>query len=310
MRVRVALYGAGQVNQAVAAILAARRGVDILGPFRRADRKVALASGAEVVIVATTSFLADIAPDIEEAIENGSNVIVTAEEAAFPKAVDERIARKLDKIARRREVTILGAGLNPGFAFDALVLTATGAAPSVDSLLIERVVDLSGFGEVVLRRIGIGFTADEFQAGTTDGSITGHIGFPQSMRIVADRLGVEIDRIERVIEPLIAERSHEGRHVSVAAGMTAGFRQEYKAIVGRSPWFVAKFLGHLDPVSYGQPPRDRIELRGGSPIVLEISPGLNPQISAPAIVANSIPRVMTAEPGWRTVGELPPATPW
>jgi 2,4-diaminopentanoate dehydrogenase C-terminal domain/alpha/beta hydrolase fold len=127
-------------------------------------------------------------------------VITTAEEAAYPWAIDAATADRLDALARSRGVTILGAGLNPGLAFDALVLTACSVVPEVDSLLVERVVDVSGFGETVLRRIGIAHSPESFEESRRTGAVTGHIGFPHSMRVVAGRLGVEIERIDRELE--------------------------------------------------------------------------------------------------------------
>jgi 4-hydroxy-tetrahydrodipicolinate reductase len=262
------------------------------------------------VVIATTSFLADVAPDVREAVEAGANVITTAEEAAFASAVDPVLATELDGLARARGVSILGTGLNPGFAFDALVLTATGATWSVDALRVERVVDLSGFGNAVLRRIGVGYAADEFETGTADGTITGHMGFPQSMRIVAEKLGVSIERIERRIQPILAERRHEAANMSVDAGMTAGFEQRYEAIVDGRVWFEAVFVGHLDPHGNGTPPRDEIFVLGETPVHMLVTPGLNPQVGAPAVVANSLRRVVAAPPGWCNVGSLPPACPW
>jgi len=307
---RVSLYGAGQLNGNVARVLAARAGVEVLGPFGRAERDAALGTGADVVVIATTSFLADVAADVGTAVAAGSNVIVSAEEAAFPAAADAALAAELDALARAGGVTVLGAGLNPGFAFDALVLTATGVAWDVESLWIERVVDLSGFGATVLRRIGIGYTAAEFAAGTARGTITGHLGFPQSMRVVADRLGVALERIDRTIEPVLAERPYATAHLAVPAGTTAGFHQRYVGIANGRPWFEAIFDGHLDPAGQGRPPRDEILVRGSTPVRFVVEPGFNPQVGAPAVIANSLPRVIAAEPGWRTVGELPPACPW
>src|ERR1700730_17835655 len=162
---RVSLYGNGQVNRNVATILARRSGYQVSGPYGRGDRERALRSGAEIVVVVTTSFLADIADDVREAIRSGSNVITTAEEAAFPAAVDAELSDALDRLAREQGVTVLGCGLNPGLAFDALVLTATGAAWEVESLRIERSVDVSKFSVTILRRLGVGYTASEFAHG-------------------------------------------------------------------------------------------------------------------------------------------------
>jgi len=307
---RVAFYGAGQVSTNAAAILQRRDGFEVLGPFGRDRRDEALRAGADAVVIATTSFLAAIADDVRYAVEAGSNVITTAEEAAYPWANDAATADRLDALARSRGVTILGAGLNPGFAFDALVLTACGAVPEVESMVVERVVDLSGFGETVLRRIGVGHSAQSFDEGCRNGTVTGHIGFPQSMRVVAAGLGVSIERIDRELEPIFAESELAASSLTVKPGETAGFRQRYAAIRQDAVWFEALFIGHIAPTSIGQEPHDAIAVRGPyGDLDLAATPGMNPQISSSSIVANSIRRVVDASPGWTTVGELPPAVP-
>lgn len=306
---RVAVYGAGQLGTGVARILSQRGGFEILGPHGRERRDQALRSGADVVVVATTSFLAAVAPDIRLAVESGSNIIVSAEEAAFPWAVDAYLADELDALARERGVTIMGGGLNPGFAFDALVVTATGPSSQVTSIRVERIVDLSGFGETVLRRIGVGHSPEEFAAGSASGAITGHIGFPQSMHVVANALGVTLERVDREISPLFAEREQRGRHIVVPAGSTAGFEQHYVGVVAGAPWFEAVFTGHLDPASIGKPPRDEIWIEGDPPLHYAVVPGFNAQSGSSSLIANSVRRLAAAAPGWLTIADLPPAAP-
>jgi 2,4-diaminopentanoate dehydrogenase len=307
---RVSLYGAGQVARNVADILARRGHVTVHGPFGREQRDEALRAGAEVVVIATTSFLAAVADDIRDAVEAGSNVITTAEEAAFPWANDAATANRLDALARSRGVTILGAGVNPGFAFDALVLTACGVVAEVETIRVERVVDLSGFGATVLRRIGVGHSADAFAEGVRTGTVTGHIGFPQSMRVVAGRLGVEIERIDRELEPIFADAELVASALTVGSGETAGFRQRYAAMSGGRTWFEAVFTGHIAPAAIEAQPRDSIAIRGPyGGIDLAAVPGIQPQSGSAAVVANSLQRVLAAPPGWKTVAELPPAVP-
>jgi 4-hydroxy-tetrahydrodipicolinate reductase len=295
----VSIYGAGGLGRRVAEILSRRPGYDVAGPWRRDDRDRALRARADVVVIATTSFLRAVAPDIRDAVEAGSSVITSAEEAAYPWAVDEALASELDALARARGVTILGGGLNPGFAFDALVATILGAGRDVDTIRVERVVDLSGFSEAIHRRIGVGFTPEEFEAGTREGRITGHIGFPQSMRIVARALGLELERIDRRIWPLFDE----------STGRTAGFEQHYVGAVAGRPWFQALFTGHVAPESIGRPPRDEIWIEGSPPLHVAVTPGLDAQTGSSALVANSVRRVAAAPPGWLTVADLPPAVP-
>lgn len=306
---RVAFYGAGQVGGNAAAILRGRTGYDVLGPYARDERDTALGSGADVVVIATTSFLRDVVDDVEKAVAAGSNVVTTAEEAAYPWANDAAIADRVDAAARSAGVTVLGTGLNPGFAFDALVLTVCGICAEVRGLRVERMVDLSGFGRAVLRRIGVGYTPEEFDDGTRSGAITGHIGFPQSMRVVAGALGVAIDRIDREIEPIFADQPIQTTSLAVEPGQTAGFRQRYAALVAGEVWFEAVFTGHVAPVAAGLEPRDEIAVDATPPVRVVTAPGMNPQSGSAAIVANSVRRVAAAAPGWTTVAALPPAFP-
>jgi 4-hydroxy-tetrahydrodipicolinate reductase len=293
----VAIYGAGQAGTAVAALLA-RRGLDVAGPFGRGERATALSGGADVVVLTTTSFLADIADDVRTAIAAGSNVLTSAEEAADPWAADPVLADELDALARAHGVTVVGAGLNPGFAFDALVLTAMGACVDVRELRVERIVDLSGFGPAILRRLGVGYAPSEFADGIARGHITGHIGFPQSMRVVARALGVHVQRIDRDIDPLLG-----------ADGRTAGFVQRYVAIVDGRPWFTADFTGHVDPAAAGLTTSDAIAIDATPPVRMSIAGGLPSQAGSAAVLANSVARVAAAPPGWHTVAALPPALP-
>ena len=91
----VAILGAGQLGSGVAAILRERATHHVLGPFGRAARERALGSGADVVLIATTTRFRDVAPDIEAAVRAGSDVLVSAEECAYPFAVDASLAARL-----------------------------------------------------------------------------------------------------------------------------------------------------------------------------------------------------------------------
>ena len=237
-------------------------------------------------------------------IERGLNVITTAEEAAFPWIIDADLAAGLDELARNRGVSVIGVGLNPGFIFDALLLTASGIAWDVREIRIRRVVDVSRFSATIQRRLGIGFTAERFTEGVEAGSITGHIGFPQSFHLAARCLGVRIDRIESGFEPLVADRPHDGEHLRVEPGTTAGFVQRYRAICGGRPWMAADFIAHVDPPAAGHEPSDSIRIDGYNAVNLAINPGCQPQLGTAAMIANVMPRLVEARPGYLTVADL------
>ena len=157
-----------------------------------------------------------------------------------------------------------GVGVNPGLIFDALVLTLLGAAPRGCDIDVRRVVDISGFGSTVLRRLGVGATDAEFHAAVERGDILGHAGFPQSMTIVADAVGITIDRIDKQLQPIITPTAIDvpGRF-PIEAGQSAGVDQTYTSYVDGRPWFTAHFYGHVDLPSLGLERTDDIHLSLG-----------------------------------------------
>ena len=308
----VSIYGTGQLGRSVAALLRELPRYEVLGPFGRDDRHRALDDGADLVIIATTTRLNDVSDDIERAVAAGSNVLVSAEEAAFPFVVDSERADRLHALAVTRGVTIAGTGVNPGLMFDSLVLTMLGAAPRGCSIHVRRKVDLSGFGSTVLRRIGIGNSTPEFERAVDAEQILGHAGFPQSMEIVAHAIGARIERIEKRLRPVITDRAIEipGRFV-VEPGQSAGVDQTYTGFVDGRPWFVANFLGHVALRSAGHEPSDDIDLtHGRRPFQsIKLRPGVDAQVGSSNMVANSVERVLAARPGWVTVADMQPAYP-
>jgi 4-hydroxy-tetrahydrodipicolinate reductase len=282
---------------------------DLFGIQITTDRRSVLQVPADIAVIATTSFLRDVVEDIRAAVQANLNVICTGEEMLFPWIVDRRIAEELDNFARERNVSVLGAGANPGFIFDALVLTAAGAAWDVESIHGQRVVNCSHFSATILRRLGFGYSAEEFRSGALAGTIYGHIGFPQSISLVAAGLGVEIQKIEKSLEPFIAEKAYSMDHLLVEAGQTVGFLQKAVGYVDGKPWYVADFIGHADPVSAGFELRDSIDIEGYAPVHLAVTPGFNPHLTSAAILANSLRRIKDARPGLVTIADLPPAFP-
>ena len=242
--------------------------------------------------------------DLRTGIEHGLNILTTAEEAAFPWLTDEGLANELDRLAKDRQVSIIGLGLNPGFIFDALLLTATGIAWDVQGIRIRRIVDISRFSETIQHRLGIGYSEKEFHCGVEAGSITGHIGFPQTFHLAAKCLGRRLERIEKSFEPLMAERPYVNEHLEVEVGTTGGFIQRLAGVVDGEPWIEAEFIAHVDPASIDLSAEDSISIEGYNPINLTISPGCNPQLRSAAMVANAIPRVIEARPGFLTVADL------
>src|SRR5699024_3881952 len=119
---------------------------DVLG-VERGDRKEVIVSdnveetikegAADIVLIATDSFVKGVFDKAKFCLERKINVITTAEEMAYPQAQEPELAAKLNEIARENGVTILGTGINPGLIMDLLVVALTGACIDVDHIKAE-----------------------------------------------------------------------------------------------------------------------------------------------------------------------------
>lgn len=330
--VRVVLCGVGGVGRNLVRLSRERPGLEIVGAYSRnpvhagvdlgelaggtpigvrvTDRATALAAPADLVLVATTSFLRDVAAEIEAGIAAGRNVMCTAEEMAFPWAVDPAISERLDALARAAGVTVMGAGANPGFIYEVVGLALAGAAWRIDRIHTRRVVDLGGFSATVQRRLGIGYDPTTFAAHVRDHVVFGHIGFPHTIRTFGRRFGIEIEDVTESVEPILADVPVTGIAVPVAPGESAGMRQRTTGIVEGRPWYVAEFIGHVAPASAGLEPQDTFEIDGVPTIRAAVTPGFNPQATTAAALANVMPHVLAAPSGLISVTDLPIPTPW
>jgi len=175
----------------------------------------------------------------------------------------------------------------------------------------RRVVDTSGFGENIHLRLGIGYTPEQFEAGHANDSIAGHVGFPESIEMIAEKLGLELDGpVEQSFEPLVAETPAPTRYGAVDAGKTEGFLQRAVGRVGGEERIVIDLVLHLRPEEAGYHPSDTIEIDGVHPVRMTFDPGMDALYATSAQLVNQIPSVLAAEPGLTTVKDLPASSAW
>ena len=332
--IRLVLCGVGGVGRNVARLAGSRPNLEVVAACSRdpglrgrdigelatgeasgvtvTDREAALATPADVLLIATTSFIAEVAEDIAAGVAAGLNVMCTAEEMGYAWAIDPDFSADIDAAARQAGVTVMGAGANPGYIYEVLGLALTGAACHLDRIDVRRVVDLSGFSATVQRRLGLGFDPDEHAAGVAAGRIYGHIGYPHTMRTFARRFGRSVDRFTETIDPIPAPQAIDSVAVPIAAGQSAGFKQVTSGYVGDDdePWFTATFLGHVDLASIDLAPEDSYNVSGDPDLHAVVRPGFNPQATTMAVLVNAIPHVVAAPAGLLSITDLPIPTPW
>ncbi|SMP49251.1 2,4-diaminopentanoate dehydrogenase [Anoxynatronum buryatiense] len=329
--VKVIIWGIGAMGSGMAKMLLEKKGVDIVGVCSRrshvgenlfdvlemdaAGRQPIIVTNdidtlvkqksADVVLVATDSFTRDTFDKIKKVAENGINVISIAEEMAFPKAQEPELAEKMDQIAKENGITILGTGINPGFVLDLLILALTGTCETVDYIKASRVNDLSPFGTAVMKGQGVGLTEDAFMSGVESGEVVGHVGFPESISMVAEGLGWKISKIEQTREPIISTVARETKYVSVDPGNVAGCRHCATGEVDGEIKIDMEHPQQIHPSLEGQDTGDYIWVRGVPNIDMQIKPEIPGGIGTIAMAVNMIPHVINSRPGLKTMMDMP-----
>jgi 4-hydroxy-tetrahydrodipicolinate reductase len=274
------------------------------------DFEAVLARKPDVVCINTQSNMDEIEPQVVPSVKAGCDVICIAEKLAYPWASDPERADMFDRLAREHDVTILGAGINPGFVLDALIVAWSSVCLRVDRIEASRVNDLSPFGPTVMKGQGVGTTVAEFEQGVADGTIVGHIGFPESIMLIARALGWDIDHIEETREPIVTDVERATQWIRVAPGDVAGCRHVGK---GYSRGELKIHLIHpqqIHPHLAGQGTGDYIRIHGDPEINMQNTPEVPGGKGTYASAGNYIPVMRAAPAGMMTVIDLPMPRYW
>jgi hypothetical protein len=323
--IRVAHLGLGPIGAAVVRQVAGRQGFkivagididvvkigrdlgDVVGLPRRLGVKVSgdaakalKAAKPDVVVLCTSSSIRKVMPQIEAVLKARIPIVSTTEELAYPGYTHIRSARQIHAWAKKAKVAVLGTGVNPGFAMDALPIMLTAVCERVDRVTIERVQDARIRRLPFQQKIGAGLTTEQFQRKVDDGSVR-HVGLTESIAMIADALGWTVDRITDEIQPKLATVTISSEYLAVDPGYVCGIVQDGVGYRKGEPAIRLHMEAYLGaPDTY-----DAISIEGSPNLSMKAAGGIHGDVATASIVVNSIPKVIAAAPGLHTMRDLP-----
>jgi 4-hydroxy-tetrahydrodipicolinate reductase len=329
--VKVAVWGFGAMGRGIVEMILKKKGIEIIGVcdinpaivgkdihevlgverkgaevFIKDDiKEIVKAGNCDIALLATDSFTKNAFDKIKYCLEQKVNVISTAEEFAYPQQQSPELTKQLDKIAKANGVTALGTGINPGFVLDYLILALTGTCETVDHIKAARVNDLSPFGHAVMEEQGVGITQDEFKRRIAEDSLAGHVGFPESIAMVAAGLGVKLEKVTQTQDPIVSNVARETKYAKVEPGNLAGIRQQGFGYVDGKVYIEMDHPQQILPHLENQGTGDYIWIKGVPDISMEIKPEIPGGIGTISMVVNMIPQTINAAPGVVTMLDLP-----
>lgn len=287
-----------KVGRDVAEVIGARRrlGVKVSDQVAQAIRS----SKPDVVVHCTHSSIKSVMPQLEAVLKTRTPIVSTTEEMSYPAYTHVRQANQIDAWAKKAKVAVLATGVNPGFAMDALPIALTAVCERVDRISVQRVQDARIRRLPFQQKIGAGLTTEQFQRKVHDGGVR-HVGLTESIAMIADAVGWELDRITDDIQPKLAAVTVSSEYLAVDPGYVCGIVQDGVGYRGRTPVVRLHMEAYLGaPESY-----DAVEIEGHPGISMKIAGGIHGDIATASIVVNSIPKVLSAKPGLRTMLDLP-----
>jgi 4-hydroxy-tetrahydrodipicolinate reductase len=322
--IRVVQVGLGPIGVSVARQIARRPGLTIVGAIdidpAQVGRDIADVAGldrrtgvivrddaartlaaaeADVAILCTRSSLEQVMPEIAVVLKTRTAIVSTTEELAYPGYSHMALARRVHAWAKKAGVAVVGTGVNPGFAMDALPIALSAACERVTRVRVDRVQDARQRRLPFQQKIGAGLTPAQFAERVTDRSVR-HVGLTESIAMIADAMGWRLDRITDDIEPKLADSRVASEFIEVAPGLVCGLVQDGIGYRGRTPVVHLHMEAYLGaPDSY-----DAVEIEGSPNLSMKVAGGIHGDIATASIVVNSIPKVLAALPGLHTMRDL------
>ena len=260
-------------------------------------------ASADVVVLTTVSDLERAAPQIREILHAGLSVVSTCEELSYPYETAPALAREIDALAKEKGLAVLGTGINPGFLMDSLPSFLTGVCRQVEKVEVNRYQDAQFRRLPFQRKIGAGLNMKAFEEKKKAGTLR-HVGLTESLHFIAAQLGWKLDRTEDIISPVVAQRQIETDQMTIRPGQATGVNQIGNGYVNGELRIKLTFqaaVGERD--SY-----DEVLITGEPNVYSRIAGGINGDVGTCAITLNAIHSVLSAQPGLRTMADVPMVT--
>lgn len=330
--IKVVIWGLGAMGSGMAKLILSKKGFTIVGVCDRNPKFVGknlfqvlkieqnnhldvvikpniedvVTNGCcDIVLLATDSYTAKAFPKIKWLLEHQVNVISTAEEMAYPKAKEPELAKQMHEIAMQNHVTVLGTGINPGMMMDLLVIAMTGVMEHVDEIAVSRVNSLSPFGETVMEEQGVGLSIAAYKDKMNRGELAGHVGFRESIHMIADAIGWNLTNFHQSMEPIITEVDRKSDFGQASIGHVAGVDMIGEGEVDGKSLIHMRHPQQIEPQMAGVITGDYITILGNPQVNLRINPEIDGGKGTIAMCVNMIPHVINAKPGLKTMLDLP-----
>lgn len=258
-------------------------------------------ANADVVLHATGSFLDKVYDQLVSIVKMGIPVVSTCETLSYPYYRYPVLARSLDILAREYGSVVIGAGVNPGYIWDALVVTLSAVVPVVKKVTAVRSFDAARRREPFRKKVGLGLSPNEFKKALSEGKLTAHVGYAESIYLILTAAGVQPSKVVELQEPVVAQDRVESSDIVIEKGFVAGIKGIGVGYLGEKEFIRLEFLAYV-----GAPEYDEIIIEGKDHVIRWRGTGIQGDKATASTVLSVAENVQTLPPGLHLITELVP----
>lgn len=257
---------------------------------------------ADVAMLSTEGELEQIAPLIKKCVERKMNVITISQEAFYPWKSSLNLTSELDLLAKANGVTIYGTGIQDVF-WSNLSVVLSGACHKISSISGENTALIDHMGPAVAEECFVGRTIDEFNAVNDQGNPAPN-PYTVALTAIAAELELNITNISLTQQPVIAQKDIETTLLDnkILQGQIVGLMNTTVISTREGIDLLGTLIGKLTEEGDQQVNKWIIK---GEPNLSLVIDDMQGELTTCTNFVNRIPDVINADPGFKTVIDLP-----
>lgn len=265
--------------------------------------------------------------DFERILASGANLVSCSIYPLYhPPSAPEALRTRMEEAAAKGDSSLLCSGIDPGFGNDLLPILLSGVVQEIEQIRCQEIFNYATYHapDAVIDICGFGSSMDPDRPPPMVMPTVPTMVWGAVIRIVADALGVTLDRIEEVVERRALEQTIELPIGTFEAGTQGGLRFEIQGIVDGQPRIVVEHITRIHESvapDWPTPPGGgigchRVLMHGRPNVELTIAsedPGPDGEpdhnvggvATAAGRIVNAVPAVVAAPAGLLTPLDLP-----
>jgi hypothetical protein len=299
-------------------------GVEPTGISASSDAEALLALGPDCICYASEGQARqdEVVADFCQMLEAGINVVTTSTPGLlYPDGWNPELVARLRAACERGGASIYASGIEPGFVGDHLALVLSTQSRKISSIRTQEIFLYSTYPNpfTIYEVFGFGKPPEDTCLMQIPGVQAGAWGPP--VQIVADRLGVRLDRIRETYDKRLTDRELSVAAGTIPAGTVGAVRFETIGVVDGRDAIIIEHINRLAPeVAPDWPTSDhpgmyRVMFEGEPSMTCELKLGaaedfeVHGMVSTAMRIVNAIPAVCDAAPGIWNAADLPLTLP-